>query len=144
MESKLCGILFKQINDALYKNANNKLRKDDLTLSQIMLLSKLDQMPGESASMKDLEKILQVAQSTTVGIVARLEQKGFVESYGDAVDRRIKRVHLTVAGKHCCRKADSHMDMDEQWLLHGFSAEEREQFYSYLKRAHHNVTNIEH
>ena len=33
-----CGVLMKQIHDALEKNANNTLRKLDLTFSQIEVL----------------------------------------------------------------------------------------------------------
>lgn len=66
------GILFKHIHDALYKQSNNRLRGSALTLTQLGLLLSLERLPEQTASMKTLEKILQVAQPTVVGVVARL------------------------------------------------------------------------
>ncbi len=37
-----CGALLKQINDELEKQANNSLRADDLTVSQVGVLLALD------------------------------------------------------------------------------------------------------
>ena len=70
-----CGLLMKQIHDEMRKNANNALRPQGITLVQLDALTKLDQAPEGQRSLKELEQILHVAQSTAAGIVARLEQK---------------------------------------------------------------------
>ena len=70
--------------------------------------------------MKELERKFCVAQSTVAGIISRLEQKGFVEAFGDASDKRIKLVHITPDGEACCREAAGYMAEAEQMLLHGF------------------------
>ena len=93
-----CGLLLKQIHDEMSKNANNALRSQNITLAQLEVLDLLDQAPEGRYSLKELEQILHVAQSTAAGIISRLEQKGFVEGLGDAEDRRIKRVQITPAG----------------------------------------------
>ena len=85
-----CGTLIKQIHDGLEKQANNSLRPQDLTMAQVRVLIELRFAPERQMALKELERRLHVAQSTAAGIVARLEQKGFVESFGDANDRRIK------------------------------------------------------
>ena len=87
-----CGMLIKQINDELLKNANNALRLQNITLAQLEVLDQLNQAPKGRYSLKELEQILHVAQSTAAGIISRLEQKGFVAGFGDAADRRIKQV----------------------------------------------------
>ena len=97
-----CGLLMKQIHDEMRKNANNALRPQGITLVQLDALTKLDQAPEGQRSLKELEQILHVAQSTAAGIVARLEQKGLVEGFGDAGDRRVKRVKITPAGGRVC------------------------------------------
>ena len=79
-----CGLLIKQIHDELRKNANNALRPLDITLVQLDALESLSQAPEGQRTLKELEQILHVAQSTAAGIIARLEQKGFVEGFGDA------------------------------------------------------------
>ena len=73
-----CGNLIKQINDELRKRANNMMRSQDMTMAQIGALLALYHTPEKQLSMKQIEKELHVAQSTTVGIISRLEHKGRV------------------------------------------------------------------
>lgn len=65
-----CGALIKQINSTLEKNANNTLRKQDLTFAQVSALLAIRDYPEPRISLKELEKILHVAQSTTAGIIS--------------------------------------------------------------------------
>ena len=90
-------------------------------------------------SMKALERYFGVAQSTVAGIVSRLEQKGLVEAFGDAADKRIKLVHITPAGEQCCAEASCRMDEAEEKLLQGFSAEERKSLNLLLTKVADNL-----
>lgn len=119
------GLLFKQIHDRLEKQSNNALRAKDLTMMQVSVLMALQKNAGQQLSMKELERHFGVAQSTIAGIVSRLEQKGLVEAFGDAADKRIKLVRITPAGELCCAEAAIQMDAAEEKLLQGFSSEER-------------------
>ena len=74
---------------------------------------------------KELEGLLHVAQSTAAGIVVRLEQKGFVQSFTDENDRRIKKVSITPAGMECCKNAASDVEDIEAKLLSGLTEQER-------------------
>lgn len=129
-----CGLLLKQISDELRKNGNNALRSQDLTLTQLDALAALDQAPNRRRSLKELEQILHVAQSTAAGIIARLEQKGLVEGFGDAGDRRIKRVQITPAGAECVRTALHHRAEAEERLLSSLTETERSIFFALLKK----------
>lgn len=129
-----CGMLMKQINDELRKNANNALRSQRLTIAQLDALVELDQAPEGQRSLKELEQILHVAQSTAAGIIIRLEQKGFVEGVGDTEDRRIKRVRITPAGVECIRTALHFREEAEAQLLSGLTEPERDIFYMLLKK----------
>ena len=129
-----CGLLIKQINDELRKNANNALRGLDMTLAQLEVLDRLVQAPEGRHSLKELEQILHVAQSTAAGIISRLEQKGFVEGLGDAEDRRIKRVQITPAGMECVRTALHHRAEAEGLILSNLTEAERNIFYMLLKK----------
>lgn len=129
-----CGLLMKQITDELRKNANNALRHQDLTIAQLDALVELDRAPEGQRSLKELEHLLHVAQSTAAGIVARLEQKGFVEGFGDAEDRRVKLVRITPAGIACLQAAQHHRAVVEEKLLSGLTETERDIFYSLLKK----------
>ena len=129
-----CGMLIKQINDELLKNANNALRLQNITLAQLEVLDQLNQAPKGRYSLKELEQILHVAQSTAAGIISRLEQKGFVEGFGDVEDRRVKRVRITPEGLTCFHAA-LHCRFDaEEKLLSGLTETERDIFYTLLKK----------
>jgi len=133
MQTKLtCGMLIKRIHDTLEKRANNDLRESDLTMSQAATLGRLNARAGKQASLKELERILHVAQSTTAGIIARLEQKGFVEAFGSASDKRVKNVRITPLGEQFCRTAEQHMAENEAKLLAGLTEAEQEQFCDLL------------
>ncbi|MCI8622749.1 MAG: MarR family transcriptional regulator [Provencibacterium sp.] len=129
-----CGLLIKQISDELRKNANNALRPQDMTLAQLDVLVELDRAPDGKRSLKELEQILHVAQSTAAGIIARLEQKGFAEGFGDAGDRRVKLVRITPAGIECVRSALHHRAEAEERLLSDLTETERDIFYTLLKK----------
>lgn len=133
-QARDCGMLIKQIHDELSKNANNALRSQNITLAQLEVLDQLNQAPEGRYSLKELEQILHVAQSTAAGIISRLEQKGFVAGFGDAGDRRIKRVQITPAGVECVRTALHHRAEAEELLLASLTEAERDVFYMLLKK----------
>ena len=133
------GQLIKLLHDRLEKQANNTLRGKDLTMMQISVLMELQKAEQKQRSMKELERKFCVAQSTVAGIISRLEQKDFVEAFGDASDKRIKLVHITPAGESCCREAAGYMAEAEQMLLHGFSEDEKVIFNQFLARAAENM-----
>lgn len=138
-ERMTCVTLIKQIHDGLEKQANNSLRTQDLTMSQVGVLIELRFAPEKQMALKELERRLHVAQSTAAGIVARLEQKGFVEGFGDASDRRIKMLRITPEGEACCQLADQHMAAFEETLLSGLTEAERTTFVALLKRTAGNL-----
>ena len=54
-----CGMLIKQIHDELLKNANNALRSQNITMTQLEVLALLNQAPEGRYSLKELEQLLQ-------------------------------------------------------------------------------------
>lgn len=135
-ERKECGALIKKINDELEKNANNVLRAEDLTFSQIGALLELNSAPEGRLTLKELEKRLHVAQSTAAGIVSRLERKALVEAFGDPQDRRIKIIQITPKGIERVQTADLHRMEAEELLLSGLTETEKTIFYSLLKKVY--------
>lgn len=132
------GPLLKQIHDALEKESNHILRPDDLTMAQMHLLFTLKEREDGTCTLKELEKILHVAQSTTVGLVKRLEQKGFVESFGDASDKRIKIAKITPEGRDACKQTQKGLQKVEQQLLTGLTEAEIGIFIELLQKVRKN------
>ena len=130
----LCGALIKKIHDEIEKQANALLRQQDLTLSQMNVLMELDAISSHALTLKELEALLHVAQSTAAGIVMRLEQKGFVESFTDENDRRVKKVAITPSGMECCKNAASDVGRMETQLLSELTDAEKVLFRDLLEK----------
>ncbi|HBK28221.1 MAG TPA: MarR family transcriptional regulator [Dialister sp.] len=135
MIEKTCGPVLKQLTDVLTKQVNNELREEGLTMSQMRVLVILDEKQNKTASMKDIEKELAVAQPTTAGIIRRIEEKGLIIYLSAPENKRAKWIQLTEAGKEKCRIAYSHMEATEKKLLSGMTEEEGKQFLELLKKA---------
>lgn len=123
-----CAALIKQINDSLERQANNLLRKEDLTIMQAAVLIELDQADENTLSLKDLEHRFRVAQPTMLGIVRRLTQKNLAETLESPEDKRAKLVRLTGQGLLKCSAGYTHMESAEDSLLDVLSEDERREF----------------
>ena len=93
--------------------------------------------------LKELERRFGVAQSTAAGIIQRLEKKAYVESIGDAEDKRVKVLRITEKGKSICASAAKSMDEITAAAVTGFTDEEKNALYELLKRILNNLNNIE-
>lgn len=137
-----CGILIRQINNAFDKKANKRLKEKDLTFSQMAALIEILNMPAGKTTFKELEKRLSLAQSTTVGLISRLEQKQLVHVSGDKDDKRIKYVEITPLGEKFCNEARQEMEDTERKLFANFSEGEVETLLSLLKKVNLLIKDI--
>ncbi len=137
-----CGILMRQINNAFEKKANSRLKEQDLTFSQMNALMEILNMPAGKTTFKELEKRLSLAQSTTVGLISRLELKKLVSVSGDQDDKRIKYVEITALGEKFCNEAKQEMEDTQRKLLEDFSAEEVETLLSLLRKINRKIAEI--
>ena len=140
MHPKECSTLIRQIHCAMQKNANNELRESDLTFSQFQVLSILMGKPDGQCTLKNLEKRMGIAQSTTVGLVKRISEKGFVECIGDASDRRVKLVQITENGRQVCRDMEQNARRSEQRLLMNLNPDECVTIIRLLEKVHTAVS----
>lgn len=134
-----CGAIIKQIHDELEKQANNAMRHQDITMTQLGVLLALNHTSNKQMTLKELEQSLRVAQSTAAGVVARLEKKGFIEGFGDSSDRRIKMIRITPSGEQCCQEAYKNMEIAEAGLLSGLTETEQNIFKSLLQKVRDTI-----
>lgn len=134
------GQLIKQINDAVERRANQSLRQNDLTMVQIWVLMSLSEKEDKTYSLKELERILGVAQSTCAGIVNRLSVKNLVDCVTDPADKRMKLVRLRPEGEKCCRDARKHMREVDQIIFEGLTEEEKNTLHVLLQKIYENVS----
>lgn len=133
------GVFIHHIHNIIEKSMNNQLRKKGLTLSQMNVLVALVSDSEKKLSFKELEKRLVLAQSTTAGLISRLEQKGLVSVLGDKDDKRIKYVEITESGVKYCEDAKIEMDNTEEKLVSNLSETERETFLFLLKKVNNTL-----
>ena len=135
-----CSVLLKQIHDVQEKNINNTLRNLDLTFSQINVLRALVHTADKQMSLKELEKILHVAQSTTARIVTKMEGKGLIDSFSDVSDKRIKYIRLTQYGEQYSSNAKQKLEEEETHLLSSLTETEKMVFISLLQKITSNLS----
>ena len=135
-----CSILLKQIHDVQKKNIDNTLRNLDLTFSQINVLRALVHSTDKQMSLKELEKTLHVAQSTTARIVTKMESKGLIDSFSDVSDKRIKYIRLTQYGEQYSSNAKQKLEEEETRLLSSLTETEKIVFVSLLQKITSNLS----
>lgn len=134
-----CGLLIHQIHNAIEKCGNSQLKKKGLTFSQMNVLINLIDVPKKRLSFKELERRLALAQSTTAGLISRLEQKDLVLVSGDREDKRVKYVEITAVGMKYCVDARQEMEETEERLLASLSEGEKKTFLSLLEKVNETI-----
>lgn len=131
-----CMYMIKQLHDTIEKQMNQALSKYDLTMLQMGALVMLHKEKQGCCTLKEFEQILHLAQSTTAGVVKRLEQKGYVQTATDSRDRRIKNVQITSEGLKLCTCAVKEVEHTEEVLFSGLKEDELKMFIFLLKKIH--------
>ena len=132
------GYQFKIIDEKIKVRADADLKRHDLTLMQTRVLGFLAEMGGRT-TQKEIEDDLQVSHPTVVGLVSRMEQKGFLTTRTDPMDRRNKLVELTEKALEIGRDIDVTVEQHDAELLQGFSEQEVETLKGFLRRINHNL-----
>lgn len=135
------GRYIKHINDFLKKRANNSLRKEGLTLMQSHVLLKLESAPEHRMTFKEIEKDLHVAQSTTAGLLGRLQEKNLIECCNDPKDKRIRVACLTSCGESHCDNARNNMAESDALMFKDFTKEELDTLIVLLDKVYKNLEN---
>jgi len=125
---ELVGLLFRLTGD-LRQLFSERSADLDLTFSQAMALHELDQ----PLLMRELPQRLCCDASNVTGIVDRLEARGLVERQLVPVDRRVRHLVLTDAGRTLRELHRESLTIDLPLL--DLSSEERCQLGDLLRRA---------
>lgn len=136
-----CGRYIKHINDLLKKRANNSLRKEGLTLMQSHVLLKLESAPDHKMTFKEIEKDLHVAQSTTAGLLGRLQEKNLIKCCNDPKDKRIRVACLTTCGESHCDNARRNIAESDMLMFNNFTKEELDTLIVLLSKVYENLEN---
>jgi MarR family multiple gene transcriptional regulator MgrA len=135
------GYLIKQIDECLYRKANQNLKPIDLTLSQVkvLILLREREKTRQLTSHKDIEESLHVSHPTVLGLLRRLEAKGFIRTETGTADRRIRNVFLTQRDASFWDSLRTNQVAMEKLILANFSKEEKDTLRLLLTKLLHNI-----
>ncbi|WP_051280850.1 MarR family winged helix-turn-helix transcriptional regulator [Anaerovorax odorimutans] len=123
-ENESVGLLIKKIHDATGSIVNTEMKELDLTMSQSHMLYFLYHRKGQNVSVKEVENYFCIKHTTAIGIINRLENKGFVTSYSSLNDKRIRNIEITKEGEQKHEWILSKFDNLEQKFLNGLTPTE--------------------
>lgn len=132
------GYLIKNINDRLKVKADADLKRYNLTLTQSRVLGFLHNRGGQ-ATQKEIEIFLEVSHPTVVGLVSRMEQKGYLVSWIDQKDKRNKIVKLTSQADALGKDMDQSVQANEKKILNSLSAQDVERLREMLLVIYKNL-----
>lgn len=136
MEEISC--MLKNIADKLKSISEKELKKYDLTLSQSRVLLYLNNQGGE-AMQKEIQKFLQVTHPTVGGIIARLENKGFVRTWINVKNKKEVVVSLAEKSVFVIEDMERARTERETLLRKGMDDKEIKMFITTLKTIQGNV-----
>lgn len=134
------GPRMQRLSNTIKCTIGNKLATLDLTGSQSFLLHYLAQREDEIIHPRDIEKRFNLTHPTVLGILQRMEAKGFLVLSPDPKDRRCRRVNLTDKARACEQDVGTLIASIEQSLVRGMSPEEVDTFQRLLDRALQNLS----
>ncbi len=125
---------FRMLYNVIQKKCQNAVKDLGITMSQGGAIAAIMESPNCEMSLKELEKKLQLSQSVTAGLVSRMEQKGFIESYGSAEDKRIKILRVTALGREKCLAGQKILKETERELLAPLTEAEKAAMYQMVEK----------
>lgn len=130
----IVGFHIRLAHGAVYRHFTETFADLDLTQKQVSVLWTVSDVPG--IAQIDLGQRLRMDRATTMTIVNRLQERGYVRRERSASDGRKQALFLTPAGARALDKAKACITEHEAWLKGRFSPDEVEKLVEMLERIH--------
>ena len=98
--------------------------------------------PGEAPSQKELADRLRISPATIAVSLKSLERSGYVSRHTDAKDGRRNLISITPKGRQALETSHEVFQAVDEYMFHGFSAQEREQVMAFHRRMLKNLYQI--
>lgn len=132
------GLYIRLIGNVMTAHMDTCLRRYDVTFAQLGLLHLLKENNGRM-QQKAIEDTYGVRHTTVIGILQRMERKGFVTVTVDPEDRRRRIVMLTPDAAGFFEEADKRRDEMEHKLTNALSPDERACLLELLRKLYANL-----
>jgi DNA-binding MarR family transcriptional regulator len=122
----------RMIMQALETDSKRLLAESGLTIPQLLTLNVLANN-HESSTATELAAAIYSSPSTMVGILDRLEGKGFIDRCRETADRRRTRVTVTLGGSAALETAIKDQEVCFMKFLKGLPAEDKDRICRVLQ-----------
>ena len=128
--------MIKMISEAIEKNSDKLLKEYNITNGQVRIMAVIMCIHNGECTFKEIESYFSYSSTAISGMIARLEQKGFLESFSCDNDKRVKCVRMKSRGRDIVSAAKKELEKVEQDILIDLNNDERKKFLSLLGRVH--------
>jgi DNA-binding MarR family transcriptional regulator len=130
----ILGFHIRLAHGAVYRHFSETFAALDLTQKQVSALWLVADRPG--VSQIELGRHLRMDRATTMTIVNRLQQRGYLRRERAADDGRKQALHITAPGRDALAQAKGCIAEHEAWLKGRFSPDEVKKLVEMLARIH--------
>jgi len=130
----ILGFHIRLAHGAVYRHFTDTFSDLDLTQKQVSVLWLIDDHP--EIAQADIGRRLQIDRATIMGIINRLQKRGYVERGDSTLDKRRQTLHLTPTGHEALVGARECILTHERWLKERFTAKEVTTLIALLGRIH--------
>jgi DNA-binding MarR family transcriptional regulator len=130
----ILGFHIRLAHVACYRHFMETFAELDLTQKQVSVLWLVSDNPG--VAQTDLAQRLRMDRATTMGIINRLQGRGYLRRGPSPQDRRRKTLYLTPEGDEVLARAREAIWEHERWLKSRFTKREIQTLMGLLDRIH--------
>ena len=121
------------------ENSPNKKQIDSVTGTNGWIIAYLSCKKDVDVFQRDVEKEFDITRSTASKVIDLMEQKGLVERQKVSSDARLRKLSLTPKAKKISALFEKDQKLHEETLTKGFTPEEKQNLYEYIKRMKNNL-----
>lgn len=130
----IVGFHIRLAHGAVYRHFTETFANLELTQKQVSTLWLVHDHPG--ISQVEVGTLLRMDRATTMTIVNRLQERGYVERKRSSSDGRKQAIFITKEGSAALDEARGCIEAHENWLKSRFTPDEVEKLVEMLERIH--------
>jgi MarR family multiple gene transcriptional regulator MgrA len=123
-EHEPIGFKFRLIHESFAAIINRQLKDDDMTFSQLILISYVWENRDRKVTQKDISEALHIKHPTTIGLLKRLEEKEMLTVMVDPDNRKFRNIVLTPKGEKFVEFNRERRRYTDSYLTEGMTSEE--------------------
>ena len=133
---------FRLIHESFAAIINRQLRDEDMTFSQLVLISYVWENRNNKVTQKDISKALHIKHPTTIGLLKRLEEKEMLTVIVDPDNKKYRNIVLTPKGEKFVERNKERKRFTDSSLTEGMTEEEVDQLRKLLDKVIDNLQSL--